>query len=203
MLVTFEKCLCTNVPSLQLPSEMCWLAFQNSLACSQLLALAICSVEERDGKGLVVDCCADPPFPPGVTGSTSTRWHGASVPCHMMAVCPGLARGRSAFSSGRVKGAGCLPCPVSGNTPLSSLCHLNGMSSSGGEGVTNVLGICRRRGERKAQATVFASVRACWAHLDTKKRVVLSYVCLSISATGNHWNKHCKQQSTVSYDWYS
>ncbi|EOA99467.1 hypothetical protein Anapl_07955 [Anas platyrhynchos] len=53
---------------------MCWPAFQNSLAWSQLLALAIRSVEERDGKGLVVDCCADLPFPPGVTGSTSTSY---------------------------------------------------------------------------------------------------------------------------------
>lgn len=73
---------------------------------------------------------------------------------------------RSAFSSGRVKGAGCLRCPMSGNAPISSFCHLNGMSSSGGEEVTNVFVICRRRGERKAQAVVFVSARACCTHLD-------------------------------------
>jgi len=50
---TSGQCVHTNVPSLQLLSQILWPAFRNSLACSRLLALSILEAEERDGKGLV------------------------------------------------------------------------------------------------------------------------------------------------------
>lgn len=184
-LVTFGWCVHTYVPSLQLPSQIPWLAFPNSLACSsQLLALSVLEVEERDERRLVAGGIVL------LTCRSLLVWPAALPAGDAAQVSPAIwqmraqPQSRSLHSLG-VRDRELRACPAMWvETHLSHcrviivLCHLNGINSSSDEEVTfwwcvidNILVACWRREKwrPRAQSECFCE-RVCLAHPETKMR---------------------------------
>lgn len=206
MLVTFARCVCTNVPSLQLPSKFLWLAFPNSLACSRLLAFSVIEAEERDGRrlvagGIVLLTCHSllvwlAVHLPGDPMQVSlVRWQMCVQPQNRSLHFPQVTDR---------EGPVCMPCYVSGNTPISLPVYNCSLSFAWHEEVTNFLiawwtmfWLSTEGGEkgRPWAQSLSASMRLRLAHPDTKMRYFCpKYVCL-LSATYDHNIKPCKHKS--------